>query len=389
MDQITAVINANLYPVSSPPIERGVLLFAGSKILQIGENIPVPNEAIVLDASGKVIVPGFIDAHTHIGIWGEWYGQPEYDGNEGSNPVTAGVRAIDAVWPGHFAFQDARSGGVTCVQITPGSGNVIGGETVVIKTSGTVADDMVVRNPAGMKAALGENPKGSYGSRGRAPKTRMGIASILRSSLMKAREHMRKLESAGADPSKQPDTNLDMFSLTQVLNKEIPLRVHAHRADDIVTAIRIAEEFGIDYSIEHCTDGATVAEFLGKKQARVNVGPSMWSRAKIETLNISAKTPGILARAGCKVSIISDHPFHPIQFLSTAAAVAWANGMAKEEALRAITLTPAETLGIEDRVGSLEPGKDADFTIWTGHPFQIRSKIESVFLEGKNVPVQD
>jgi imidazolonepropionase-like amidohydrolase len=213
----------------------------------------------------------------------------------------------------------------------------------------------------------------------------MGIASILRGALYKAKDYKEKLETNITDPSKLPDTDLDMLGLIKVLNKEIPLRVHAHRADDIVTAIRIAEEFDIDFSIEHCTDGAAIAEFLGKKKARVNVGPSMWSRAKIETMNISVKTAGVLSRAGCRVSIISDHPFHPIQFLSTAAAMAWANGMPEEDALRAITLTPAETLGIDDRVGSLEPGKDADFSIWTGHPFKIRSKIETVFIEGKSV----
>jgi len=385
MNETLAIINATIYPISSPPIQNGVLIVKSGKIQQIGKELPIPEGACVIDAKGKVLVPGFVDAHTHIGIWGEWYGQPEYDGNEGSNPVTPSVRAIDSIWPAHFAFEDARSGGVTCVQITPGSGNVIGGETAVVKTAGTVCDDMVVKNPAGMKAALGENPKGSYGSRGKAPKTRMGIASILRSALFKAKDYSRKLEAGREDPSKMPDTDLDMLSLIKVLNKEIPLRIHAHRADDIVTAIRIAEEFDIDYSIEHCTDGIEIADFLGKKKARVNVGPSMWARAKIETLNITPKTPGVLSKAGCHVSIISDHPFHPIQYLSTAAAVAWANGMTEEEALRAITLTPAETLGVQDRVGSLEVGKDADFVIWTGHPFRIRSKVETVFIEGDKV----
>ncbi|HHY70029.1 MAG TPA: amidohydrolase [Firmicutes bacterium] len=380
-----AIVDATIYPVSSVPIENGILLMSGGKILQVGENVTIPQGATVIDAKGKMILPGFVDAHTHVGIWSEWYGQAESDGNEGSNPVTASVRAIDAVWPDHFAFKDARSGGVTCVQVTPGSGNVIGGETVVVKTFGTVVDDMVVRNPAGMKGALGENPKGSYGSQGKAPKTRMGIASILRNALFKAKDYLRKLEAGLEDPSKMPDTDLDMLSLVKVLKKEIPLRVHAHRADDIVTAVRIAEEFDIDYSIEHCTDGIEVADFLGKRKAKVNIGPTIWHRAKIETLNISPQTPGALSRAGCHVSIISDHPFHPIQHLVTAAAVAWANGMSEGDALKAITLNPAITLGVDDRVGSLEPGKDADFSIWTGHPFKIRSKIEAVFIEGEKV----
>ena len=385
MKETMAIVDATIYPVSSVPIENGILLISGGKTLQVGENVTIPQGATVIDAKGKMILPGFVDAHTHVGIWSEWYGQAESDGNEGSNPVTASVRAIDAVWPDHFAFKDARSGGVTCVQVTPGSGNVIGGETVVVKTFGTVVDDMVVRNPAGMKGALGENPKGSYGSQGKAPKTRMGIASILRNALFKAKDYLRKLEAGLEDPSKMPDTDLDMLSLVKVLKKEIPLRVHAHRADDIVTAVRIAEEFDIDYSIEHCTDGIEVADFLGKRKAKVNIGPTIWHRAKIETLNISPQTPGALSRAGCHVSIISDHPFHPIQHLVTAAAVAWANGMSEGDALKAITLNPAITLGVDDRVGSLEPGKDADFSIWTGHPFKIRSKIEAVFIEGEKV----
>lgn len=385
MKETMAIVDATIYPVSSVPIENGILLISGGKILQVGENVTIPQGATVIDAKGKMILPGFVDAHTHVGIWSEWYGQAESDGNEGSNPVTASVRAIDAVWPDHFAFKDARSGGVTCVQVTPGSGNVIGGETVVVKTFGTVVDDMVVRNPAGMKGALGENPKGSYGSQGKAPKTRMAIASILRNALFKAKDYLRKLEAGLEDPSKMPDTDLDMLSLVKVLKKEIPLRVHAHRADDIVTAVRIAEEFDIDYSIEHCTDGIEVADFLGKRKAKVNIGPTIWHRAKIETLNISPQTPGALSRAGCHVSIISDHPFHPIQHLVTAAAVAWANGMSEEDALKAITLNPAITLGVDNRVGSLDPGKDADFSIWTGHPFKIRSKIETVFIEGEKV----
>lgn len=386
MDKVKAIVNGKIYRISSPPIENGTVIISGTKIADVGRGIEIPPGAEIIDAKGKVILPGFVDAHTHIGLWGEWYGPVEHDGNEGSKPVTPEVRAIDAIWPEHTAFADARSGGVTSVQVNPGSGNVIGGETCAIKTYGKIVDEMVLKNPAGHKVALGENPKGYYGrTLNKSPKTRMGIASILRSTLYKARDYMKKLEWGEKDPSKQPDTDLGLLNLVKVLKGEIPLRIHAHRADDIVTAVRIAEEFGVDYSIEHCTDGATIAEFLGKRHAKVNVGPSMWRRAKVETLNISLETPGILAKAGCKVSIISDHPFHPIQFLSVAAALAWANGMSEEDALRALTLTPAETIGIQDRVGSIDPGKDADLVIWSGHPFKIRSKPEKVFISGEEV----
>lgn len=380
-----AYINAKVIPVSRPAVEKGVLLVEGGKIVAAGEVVPIPSDAEVIDLSGKVIFPGIVDEHTHVGIWGEWYGPVEHDGNEMSNPVTAEVRIIDSIWPEHSAFADARSGGVTTVQITPGSGNILGGEMLVAKTAGRVIDDMVIRNPSGQKAALGENPKGAYGRQGKAPMTRMGNASVLRTALYKARDYEKKMKAGEKDPSKAPDTDLGMLNLLKVLHREVPLRVHAHRADDIVTAVRIAEEFDIDYSIEHCTDGITVAEFLGKRNAKVDVGPSMWHRAKVETWNITTEAPGILAKAGCRVSIISDHPFHPIQFLSIAAAMAWANGMREEDALRAITLTPAETLGVQDRVGSLDKGKDADFVVWSGHPFQIRSRVEEVYVEGEKV----
>lgn len=382
---VTAYVNAKIYPISGAPLEKGVLLVKDGKIAAVGESVPIPQDAHVVDVSGKCILPGLIDEHTHVGIWGEWYGPVEHDGNEMSNPVTPEVRVIDSIWPDHTAFNDARCGGLTTIQITPGSGNIIGGEQVVVKTAGAVVEDMIVRYPSGMKAALGENPKGSYGRKNKMPATRMGNAAVLRGALLKARDYERKLKLGEKDPEKIPDTELGLMSLIKVLHRDIPLRVHAHRADDIVTAVRIAEEFDIDYSIEHCTDGATVAEFLGKRKAKVNVGPSMWHRAKVETWNISLETAGILANAGCRVSLISDHPFHPIQFLSVAAGLCWGNGMREEDALRAITLTPAETLGVQDRVGSLDAGKDADFVVWSGHPFRVRSKVEQVFIEGELV----
>lgn len=381
-----AVKNAKIYPITSAPIDGGTLLIDNGKIVAVGKDVQIPADAEVIDAAGKFVLPGFVDAHAHVGLWGEWYGQSGQDGNEGSAAVTAEVRAIDAIYPDHTSFRDALAGGVTTAQTTPGSGNPIGGEMLVIKTAGVIVDQMVVRNPSGMKAALGENPKRFHGQmQHRAPSTRMGTAAIIRQALYKAKDYQRKLEAAKDDPSKMPDTDLAMLNLIKVLNREMPLRIHAHRADDIVTAVRIAEEFGIDYSIEHCTDGAVIADFLGSRKAKVNLGPTLGARSKIETRALSFANAAILHKAGCHVSIITDHPFVAIQYLVACAAMSCAEGLPEEEALKAITINPAITIGVAHRVGSLEPGKDGDFVIWSDHPFKIRAKVERVYIEGKQV----
>ena len=393
-----AVVNARLYPVTSKPIENGTLLVDGGKIVAIGASsgpagagtscpgVAVPPEAQVIDAAGRYVLPGFVDAHAHLGLWGEWYGWAGQDGNESSAANTAEVRAIDAIYPEHTSFKDAVSGGVTTAQTTPGSGNALGGEMLVLKTTGRIVDQMVVRNPSGMKAALGENPKRFHGlMQHHSPSTRMGTAAIIRQAFYKAKDYQRKLEASKDDPTKLPDTDLQMLNLIKVLNHEMPLRLHAHRADDIVTAVRLAEEFSIDYSIEHCTDGAAVAEFLGSRHARVNLGPSLGSRGKVETRALSFANAATLQAAGCHVSIITDHPFLAIQYLVAAAALSCAAGLPEAEALKAVTINPAITVGVGDRVGSLEVGKDADFVIWSGHPFKIRSKAEMVFIEGRQV----
>jgi len=381
-----AVKNAKIYPITSVPIDGGNLLIDNGKIVAVGKDVQIPAGAEVIDAAGKFVFPGFVDAHAHVGLWGEWYGQSGQDGNEGSAAVTAEVRAIDAIYPDHTSFLDALAGGVTTAQTTPGSGNPIGGEMLVIKTAGKIVDQMVVRNPSGMKAALGENPKRFHGQmQHRAPSTRMGTAAIIRQALYKAKDYQRKLEAAKDDPSKMPDTDLAMLNLIKVLKGEMPLRIHAHRADDIVTAVRIAEEFGIDYSIEHCTDGAVIADFLGSRKAKVNLGPTLGARSKIETRALSFANAAILHKAGCHVSIITDHPFVAIQYLVACAAMSCAEGLPEEEALKAITINPAITIGVAHRVGSLEPGKDGDFVIWSDHPFKIRAKVERVYIEGKQV----
>lgn len=373
-----AFVNAKIYPVASQPLESGALLLEGEKIVAVGADIEVPAAAQVIDCAGRVILPGFVDPHTHVGLWGEGEGAASYDGNESTDPVTPQVRAIDAINPRHQSFADARMGGITTAQITPGSGNAIGGQMCVVKTVGNIVDDMIVCEYNGMKSALGQNPKNSYGqSRGRFPSTRMGTAAAIRGALYATQTYMEKREK---DPSSEIDLRWE--PLVQVLNGEVPLRIHAHRADDIVTAVRIAEQFGIKITIEHGTQAAPIADFLAEKQIPVNLGPAFWNRSKIETQSIAFETAGILEKAGVKFSLISDHPVFPIQYMSIAVAMTHAAGMTAAGALRAYTLSAAEIMGVDDRVGSLEAGKDADFTIWDGEPFSIRSHILATYING-------
>lgn len=374
-----AFIGAKIYPVASKPVEQGILLIKNGKIVAVGERIDIPSEATVVECHGKVILPGLIDTHTHVGMWGE--GTGENDGNESTNPITPQVRALDSINPEHTSLVDAQSGGVTTVQVTPGSGNPIGGQACVIKTWGKTADDLVIVPYSGMKAALGENPKNSYGiSRRLFPGTRMGTAAAIRGALREARSYMLKHEKeAGAE------RDLRWEPLVAVLRKEVPLRIHAHRADDIVTAVRLAEEFEIDISIEHGTDAAPIANLLAEKRVKVNLGPSFWHRAKIETRSVSFETAGILEKAGVKLSLISDHPFFPVQYMSIAMTMAHAAGMSQEGALRALTIDAADILGVADRVGSLTAGKDADFAIWEGTPYSIRSRVLATYIEGRMV----
>ena len=375
-----ALINANILPASSPLIENGTLLFDGTKIVAVGSNIAIPAGTEVIDCQGKTIVPGFIDTHTHIGLWGEGEGGSSADGNEGTNPITPFVRAIDAINIEHSSFADARMGGVTTVQVTPGSGNAIGGQMCVIKTAGANLNEMTLLEYNGMKAALGENPKRFYGIEKKVfPSTRMGTVAAIRNALLEAQIYMAKRAEGKVpvDFRKEP--------LLAVLKGEVPIRIHAHRADDIVTAVRIGEEFNVDVQIEHGTDGAIIADFLAEKGIKVNFGPSFWHRAKIETQAVSFGSAGVLERAGVKFSLISDHPFYPIQFVSIAIALAHSEGMTKAGALKAYTLWAAEMLGLDDRIGSLEAGKDADFTIWDGDPYSIYSHIEKTYVNGKCV----
>jgi imidazolonepropionase-like amidohydrolase len=363
----------------------GDVLIEGTKIAALGESLEVPLDTDVIDASGCLVLPGMIDAHCHVGIGEEIYRWEGEDFNEMTDPVTPDMRAIDGINPEDEGFRDARLGGVTAVFTGPGSGNVVGGTGVVMKTAGKIVDNMVIRDPAGLKIAFGENPKMVYGEQKKMPMTRMGTAALLRQALVDAQVYRDKLEDGKKDPDKLPERDLGLEILMKVIQKEIPLRAHAHRADDIMTAIRIAREFEVDLVIEHCTEGHKIAEELAEFGYPAVVGPLLTNRSKVELKDKSFKTPGILAKAGVKVAIMTDHSVTPIEQLPLCAALAYKAGMEMEEALRAITINPAEILGVADHIGSLEVGKDADLVIWSEHPFQLAATPLYVIIDGKIV----
>ncbi len=380
-----AIINGKVYTMAGRIIEGGTVLIEAGKIKAVGANLPLPYDTEIIDANHKLVMPGFIDAHTHIGIYEEGIGFEGADGNEMTNPATPHLRAIDGINPMDRAFKGAVAGGITCLTVAPGSANVIGGTAVAIKTWGKLIDSMVVRDPVGLKIAFGENPKRVYSSQKKSPSTRMAVASILRENLVAARSYMEKMDRAKGDEEKVPDRDLKLEVLVKVLKKEMPLRAHAHRADDITTAIRIAEEFDVDICIEHCTEGHLIAEFLGEKKISAMVGPTLGTRPKIELVNTSFTTAGILSRAGVKVALISDHPVFPVEQLLLQGALVHKAGMPEEETLKSITINPAEIMGIQKRVGSIEVGKDADIVIFNGHPFDWQTQVEKTLIDGEIV----
>jgi imidazolonepropionase-like amidohydrolase len=360
--------NGKILTMNDRIYEMGDILIKGKKILDIGENLEVPKDAEVIDAKGMWVMPGIVDAHCHIGMWEDGIGFEGSDGNEATDPVTPELRAIDGINPEDHCFREARENGITTVVTGPGSANVIGGQFTALKTYGRRVDDMVIKEPLALKVAFGENPKWVYDGQKKAPSTRMATAAILRENLIKAQNYKRKLEQGEKDPDKMPDRDLKMEILVKVLNREIPLKAHAHRADDILTALRIAREFNVDITLDHCTEGHRISDFLLEEEAKVIVGPLFSERSKVELKNMTFKAPGILSKAGVKVAMMTDHPVIPIQYLPVCAAIAVKEGMEEMEALKSITINAAEITGIADRVGSLEPGKDADIVIFDGHP---------------------
>ena len=375
--------NGHIKTMAGAELEGGAVLIGDDgKILKVGMNLPAPEGCAVIDAEGRLVTPGLVEAHCHIGLHNEAVGWEGMDYNEGIDPVTPQMRAIDSIWPLDEAFEHARKGGVTTCCTGPGSANVLGGTFVAIKTAGKRVDDMIVKNPIAMKCAFGENPKRFYGQQKKsAPLTRMGTAALLRETLFKAKQYM-----AEKDAGKEPKFDMKLESLIPVLRGEIPLKAHAHRSDDIFTSIRIAKEFGLKLTLDHCTDGAVIAEELAAEGYPAFVGPSLGTKSKIELKSKSFDAPGILHKAGVKVSIITDAPVIPQQYLPMCAGQAVQAGLPMEEGWKAITVNPAESIGIADRVGTLEPGKDGDVVIWTADPLvNVGAHAACTVIDGKVV----
>ncbi len=380
-----AIKNAKIHPVDAPIIENGTILIDAGKVVSLGAKVDIPAGAEVIDAGGRSVFPGFVDAHCHVGMWESAIGFEGDDVNEMTDPVTPHMRAIDGFNPSDDTVKEACRAGVTVAATGPGSANPIGGTFMAVKTYGHRVDDMIVRDPLAMKIAFGENPKRVYNSKNKTPMTRMGTAAILREALGKTVRYKEQIDRAGDDASKLPAYDAKMEAFLPVVRGEIPLKAHAHRADDIFTALRIAKEFGLDLTLDHCTDGHLIAEDLAKLGAKVIIGPSFGHKSKFELANKTFETPGILARAGVKVAIMTDSPVVPLATLPLMAGMAVQAGMEKEDALKAITLNAAEILGIQDRVGSLTPGKDADLSIYDGDPMEITGKAWMVLIDGQVV----
>lgn len=382
------IVNAHLLPMEGEPVENGYLQVENGTIKALGPMAQAPAEKEQYDAAGDFVLPGFVDAHCHLGICGDSVGCEGDDCNEMSEPVLPQLRAIDGVNPFDRYFAQSAAAGITTVLTGPGSANAIAGQFIAMKTAGRCIDDMAIRPSACMKFALGENPKMTYGEKRETPMTRMATAALIREELYKARQYGEKLRRAAADPDEDaPDYDAALEALLPVLERKLPAHFHAHRADDILTAVRIAREFNLDYVIVHGTDGHLIADILAREHARVICGPLLTDRSKPELYHQTIENPAILQRAGVEVAICTDHPELPAEYLPLSAAMAVRAGMDKTAALRAITITAAQIAGIGDRVGSLKAGKDADFIVCSGHPFDLSSKIRAVFIDGKPVQI--
>ncbi len=379
------ITHAYIEPVVGKTIADGYLRF-GAAIEEMGpmeQYVPKAGEE-VLDAGGKWLLPGFVDIHTHLGLFGDGVGFEAEDCNESTDPITPQLRVIDGINPMDRTFEEARNGGVTAVIVAPGSANPIAGQAAAIRTYGRRIDDMILKAPVAMKFALGENPKSTYNDRDETPVTRMATAALIRENLRKAQEYRMKQQLAQEDPEfDAPDFDMKLEALVPVLNREIQAHFHAHRLDDIFTAIRIAKEFDLDYVIIHGTEAYLAPDIMAQEQARVVTGPNLLDRCKPELRNMSFSGPVVLTHHGVLCSICTDHPETPLQYLPLCAAMAMRSGLTRQEALAAITIQPARIAGLDKQIGSLEVGKDADLVLATGDPLELETRIEGVYSLGR------
>ncbi len=381
----TLIKNAEIITMTGENYKNGCILF-DEKILYIGEEIPQDADEII-DADGKIVTPGLIDAHCHVGMFEDSLGFEGDDGNEDSDPVMPHLRAIDGINPFDRGFADAYNAGVTAVVTGPGSANPVGGQFAAVKTYGICVDDMIIKAPAAMKMALGENPKCVYNEKEEAPVTRMGTMALIRELFIKSQEYLRQLEEyeENSEDNEKPDFDMKLEAMIPVLRREIPVKIHAHRADDICSAIRIGKEFNVDITIEHCSDGDAVAPILEREQLPVMLGPTLSDRSKPELRNLTFDTYKNLSDRGLDVAIITDHPEITIENLPLCAAMAVKHGMDEKKALEAITITAAKNCRIDDKIGSLAVGKDADIAVFTDLPTRFDAVCAMTFIDGKRV----
>lgn len=378
-----AITNAHVAPVAGAPF-NGTVVMTDGRIEAVGPDVTAPEGATIIDAGGAHLTPGLVDAHVHLGVHPEGDGASASDTNEMTGVNQAAVRTIDAIDPLEEGWDVALAGGVTTVNVNPGSGNPIGGLATTLHTFGRIVDRMVLREPAGLKSALGENPKRVYGEKDQTPSTRLGNAKVIREAFVQAQNYMARQEQAEKD-GKPFDRDLTNEALARVLRREIPWRQHCHRADDVVTAVRLADEFGYDLVIDHGTEAHKVADLLAEKGIPVLIGPLFTTKSKMELRGRSIANPAKLAAAGVDVSLITDHPVIPISFHVHQASLAIREGLDRETALRAITLNPAKVLGVDAEVGSIEVGKRADLVLWTGDWADPMARPSRVWIDGQQV----
>lgn len=383
------LINANIMPMDAPEIKNGFVRVLEGKIVAVGpmDNMPEPkSDEDILELEGKTLLPGFIDAHCHLGLYESGLGLEGDDINEDTDPVTPHLRALDGINPLDRCFEEARNSGITCAVVSPGSANPVAGQICAVKTGGRWIDEMAVAQPLAMKFALGENPKMIYGGKSQTPVTRMATVAVIRELLARAQRYVEDMRRAKDDPeSDGPDYDAKLEALAPLLEGKIRAHFHAHKAYDILSAVRIAEEFSLKYTLVHCTEGHMIADILAKLGAKAVCGPLLCARTKPELVNLSAENCATLVNAGVTVAISTDYPEIPADFLASSAAFAAASGMPRQKALEAITIAAAKAVDLDGRLGSITPGKDADLLVFSRDPLEVGAKPEQVFIDGKSV----